>query len=1043
MIPVKRDNKIKDFNMDADASTGIMGNMHVGARAKLETSSIHVFNFKLEECYNHSLDERSVGEEELERKESEETPIEENKEIKRPKHLRKHTSHIISSAIQGHKDGSIARQEHEIKWPKLPLPKQIYKESKLPIQIYKDDNTMSIDDLLSSQEIKDIIPEKSKFTIKINRENDIAKLEGALISNPNAPFFKQIQKLNFEAGLDKSFELIIPLLKTIIANPNLLPSLIGLTFGNIGQNVDFIFLESFKGLAELSFDEIGGTGHLQLPKSFDELKRLSIGKVYGRLIFPESLKGLAELSIYGNLPLPIALNALKRLSIGGVCGQIIFPESLNGLAELSIDEIGGFGTLQLPEFFDELKRLSIGKINGRLIFPESLNGLAELSIGGIYSNLPLPIALNALKRLSIGGVCGQIIFPESLKSLTELSISYIASNSNLKLPKALDALKRLSIGDVYGQLSLPESLKSLTELSISYIASKSNLKLPKALDALKRLSIGDVYGQLSLPESLKSLTELSISYIRSDGNLKLPKALDALKRLSIGDVYGQLSLPESIKSLTELSISYIDSRGTFSISSTLSNLKKLFIKRIGKNSLDLLGSFEKLDVHKFTFGDIDADVSLKSTILQKAMSIRSALKSFCSIWHPELPNVISNAIFKNYDLKEILQLRLVSKGFCELMNYPKGLSAKAIVSFQCKQLYPSDEQSIKYKFMFAKNNSIETVLKIENPDDFEELKKLVLEKQNLFDQIDKIDLEKIEINNDSADFINQLLTELKNSASFPSLTNLTLGNICHESTVKFPDSLQKLTIGKVQENTTLQLPKELTILVIGDISNKVEFNLNLSNCENLKDLTIGNIGHDSTLIVTPMWPNSTSLFYCQIGTIWDGATLTLPSTLSDLEILELGDIWDNATVTISNERLKHLSIGNVLFETSLKLPEALDSLESLSIGDIGTDLVLPISLNNLSSLKIGNICNGAKLIFPKKLDTLKELIIGNVEDGCILELPSELPKLEKPSTGNIGTHASITWPEKFYSIQNRNKKEDQYSTILLNETAMLDVVKIR
>ncbi len=838
----------------------------------------------------------------------------------------------------------------------------------------KDNITMSVEDLLSLMDSKEIIPEKNKITIEIKHKDDLAKLEGALLSNPDTPFFKQIQELNFKA-LDINNDIGCFIIALLTKNSNLLPNLTGLAFGDIRQNVDFIFLESFKELTEISIGNISEDVQLSFPKSLDKLKRLSVGHIYK-------------------------------------CVKMSLPESLKGLIELSIGNI--ISNLKLPKTFDKLKCLSIGNIGGgiQLTFPESLKELQRLSIGKIwdYVNLKLPKTLDELKRLSIGaiGYGGQLSFPESLKSLTELFIGDIQENVDLKLLKTLNELKRLSIGRIFGrvQLCLPES-KSLTELSIGSINHGVELQFPETLDKLKCLSIGliNISARLSLPESFNGLTELFIGNMEINTKLSLPKTLDKLKRLSIGFISDSayLKFPKSFPCL-----------------------EKLFIKQISKTCVQLLGLFEKLDTHKFTFENMDDDVELKSMILQKAVRIRDTVKSICCMWNAELPYIISNL---DYHLETVLQLRLVSKGFYELMNYPNGLSAKAIVSFQCKQLYPSDFFEA-HKFAFAKNNSIKMALKIKNLSEF---KAVLLQEQELINNIEKLDLEKFEVNDSPDGSIHQLLTELKSSASFPSLTTITLGDIHYESIVELPDSLQKLTIGKIQKNITLQLPKGLTMLAIGDINNKVKFNLNLSNCENLINLTIGNVGHYSTLTL----PNCSNLRNLTLGNIGSNAKIQFPDLLSKVTNLKIGNVFSKTAIELPNSlsNLKSLTINDIDDNVKIKFPDTFDNLEYLAIRNIESSIKLPPSLKALRTLVLGSIFPYVILDLKNSLDSLTELTISGIRSNLklpsieslkiltignlynTLELPGILDNLETLNIRNIAENATLKLPDSLLRLK--------------------------
>ncbi len=621
-----------------------------------------------------------------------------------------------------------------------------------------------------------------------------------------------------------------------------------------------------------------------------------------------------------------------------------FYISLNQVQELNLQNIIVKAST-LP-FIDEL----LATISLNLLF---FSNLTKLSIGDIADTV------------TFGNIADTVFDPTFFNQLTCLSIDALGNGVYWKLPKFFSKLTHFSIDrmDNDAILDLTVSCNELTHFSIGTISSDAVLKLPKSFDELTHFSIGS---------------------INSDAVLKLPKLLKKLTYFSIDSINrgAVLKLSESFSKLTHLSIGTIESDAVLKLPKFLPNLEQLFIRQIDNSSIGLLDSFEKLDVHKFTFGIHieNYPVHLQPTILQKAERIRNTLMSLFSIWHADLPNVISNA---DYDFKNILQFRLISKGFYDLMNYPNCLRAKAIASFKCKQLYPAAEESIKDKLMFAQNNSIPTVLKIESPVDLQELKELIPQKQGIIDQIDQLDLKKIETNTDFSDSIKPLFISLKRLVFLPKSINYKFTNLMRTIHDEHTCKLIDLILSAIK-------PIYLDISVDDLLSPSSE--LNAMSKEKLNLILKVNDIHEIDQLQSLLLQQIDTSFIKRIYGLDFGKIKFNDKTAKGFN-LSLNCLAENLNI-LSN--FQSLVIGNIKKGANLMLPEFLNTITTLSIRDIFDDVFkLPDSFHNLTKLDIGYIDNKTQIHLPYNMPQLAELSIKHIGNNSLNIFPKLLPKLEK------------------------------------------------
>ncbi len=323
-------------------------------------------------------------------------------------------------------------------------------------------------------------------------------------------------------------------------------------------------------------------------------------------------------------------SSLTSLSIGNIEDIALNPsDSLNILTNLTIWSVKARYTFNLPDSFNDLKNFTIGCVeNGAtLTLPNSAKNLAKLSIGKIENNgtFTLPVALVNLRDFSIGSTWSStatVNLPASLDNLMNLSVECVEDNTILNLPKA-DNVTNLSIKEVKNgaTLNLSNSLKNLKDFTIltinggcnlilpaltnfSILCIKKQLNLPDSswtsiftetkkkavinfLDTLhgpKNLFIGEIDKvQLVLPDKFDSLETLTMGNLKCK-YIKFPEVLDKLKSLIIGNIfckYRDLFLPNSLDSLETLTIGNVDLnyRG-IELPKVLDKLKSLIIGNI-------------------------------------------------------------------------------------------------------------------------------------------------------------------------------------------------------------------------------------------------------------------------------------------------------------------------------------------------------------------------------------------------------------------------------------------------------------------------------
>ncbi len=358
-------------------------------------------------------------------------------------------------------------------------------------------------------------------------------------------------------------------------------------------------------------------------------------------------------------------------------------------------------------------------------------------------------------------------------------------------------------------------------------------------------------------------------------------------------------------------------------------------------------------IHQLNSGNLSTPVSNQSSDTRKTyeLEVKNTAESLFKREVEDLTKLISR-ILVNCNLKSILLLRLVSKGFYHLasssfsLGIPSPLVNKAIIAFQFEELYtkfyPPMYPSMPEKLNFAQNNTLKYRLQIGIyiPGEFYEMGQLILP----FTPSNTKNIEVLDFNEFSFHQAPITAFFMQMEMDYHDLNSIIFEN------------LNTIVLGDVTENSQLALSKSFnqnTTLRIGDIrENK---SLCLIGGPKLSTLSIGNIEKNASLY------------------------LILALSFKDLKICTIKEIGDNVT---------------------LEFPDALDQLTSFTVGKIGKNsrLKLPKSLNNLISFTLGKISYDAQIQLPISVKNLKGFNIEESNNqGCLIYWEN---KVESSSGGN-------------------------------------------
>jgi len=423
------------------------------------------------------------------------------------------------------------------------------------------------------------------------------------------------------------------------------------------------------------------------------------------------------------------------------------------------------------------------------------------------------------------------------------------------------------------------------------------------------------------------------------------------------------------------------------------------------------------------------------------------------------------------DLKRILLLRLVSKGFYHilsptfLLGLPSPL-ATAITSFHFDKIYPIIDPSIQEQFNFFQNYAMNCIVKIKDQKELASLQTFLLDPANkkFIDNIEVFDFKELPINTITAGLINTLLLICfsYNGNFIAKLKTIILGDIIESSIFTLPESFNRnttLRFGNIKEGNALTIygsAKNLTTFSIGDIETKTMFKL-LAQLPNISSLTIGDV-KQSTVVLPQALDSLTTLI---TGSI-ENSSLSLPVSLNNLITLDmqrislvkikLPDVLNNLTnlridinsgaiqlpnsldsltdlsislgddeeILLSDYKAKDkreiLNLPNTLnnlktfsINRTWPLPESLNNLTTFSIEELDSDLKLSSSFHNLKTFHIDYICDHT-LEITDELTNLEILNIGAIYAKSTLELSSSLNSLTTLAIEEI-CGAKIILPE--------------------------------
>lgn len=414
--------------------------------------------------------------------------------------------------------------------------------------------------------------------------------------------------------------------------------------------------------------------------------------------------------------------------------------------------------------------------------------------------------------------------------------------------------------------------------------------------------------------------------------------------------------------------------------------------------------------------------------------------------YENLHEIILNFLFR-CDLRTMLALRLVSRGFYEFVSKPSAmpennehspLMHRSASSFGYDQFCdPSEDILPKLDFVLQQNTDIHIAIRInsfiKHSDHLKSIEpnrlKIILQFRNrnevhqlqtllsngnqpkFLDKIKVLDFSQLTIDSDSVTSISNLLNAVANNmVFFSNLTCLQIGEIESNTILNLPNTqvfnnITKLTIGKIDYNAVCDIPKAFF---------------------NITSLTIGDIGNNGSILS------------------FDREVLKLPDSFPFLKNLTIGHIRSGVTLNLPTllDKLENLSIGDV--QGTVKMPTLLPNLICLNIDTIGNPFsnATLAKLLNLRSLTINKIPNQFSLIrkpalyertstcLTASLPNLTKLIIIEM-DHCHFKLSTSFPSLISFSIKKISNSSLLELPQFLPSLTNLSIENipDYYTTI--------------
>lgn len=401
---------------------------------------------------------------------------------------------------------------------------------------------------------------------------------------------------------------------------------------------------------------------------------------------------------------------------------------------------------------------------------------------------------------------------------------------------------------------------------------------------------------------------------------------------------------------------------------------------------------------------------------------------------------ITLLILYNCNLKTILSLRLVSKGFQILISHDSKIHTNitssplnyklkvTIPRFQLskfetshpffqiyKQLYQPD-LDLHEKIEFAIKENIETCVYLTLSEFFNLPQELYRFKESKLKIILTIFRQEVlPPEHKGGNFLSLLFEKVSSKCPYPlkfldnviainiqnfgmysSYSEICSHNIAENS--NYFSNLRKLTFSCIAMTTRFNLPPipNLERISILEIGHSMTVSLPNSDCfKSIIKLEIHKISHNTTVNISNAFSNVTHL---EINTIEYGVTIIFPESLEKLTTLTLPNFNNLTHLPKSLPNLKNLLLTKMPFLIGILDIGRFNPL-NLSYLNIDFDLYtdkntisqLPDSFSDLTALYIKKIFTTNTFIFPSSLNKLKILSIKEISGT--LQLPSCLPNL--------------------------------------------------